>query len=94
MAHCKGVVTNKGKCSHTLRRMEGMSDQLWHMTYTLKSDQEPAVMELDESIRRSRDDDTIMDESPVEDSRCNGCIERATQAAQDPIRTMKVYWKD
>ena len=84
-----GVVPSKGRCSHAVRRMEGMLDQLGHMKYILKSDQEPAIIELKELIRRGRDDDIIMEESLVEYSRSHWCIERAIQAVQDHIRTMK-----
>ena len=44
-------------------------------------------MELTESIKRSRYDDIIMEESPVEDSRPNGYAGMAMQTVQDQIRT-------
>ena len=84
-----GVVPNKGKCAHAVRRIEGMIDQLGYRKYILKPDQEPAIMELKELVKRGRDDAIIMGESPVEDSRSNGYVERATQAVQDHIRTMR-----
>ena len=59
------------------------------MKYMLKSDQEPAVVELKGLPKRSRDDEIIMEESPADDSRSNGYVERAAQAVQDQIRTMK-----
>ena len=39
--------------------------------------------------RMQRDDDIIMEESPIEDSMSNGYIERAIQTVQDQVRTMK-----
>ena len=55
----------------------------------MKSDQEPAIMDLKEQVRMSRDEEVIMEESPVEDSRSNGFIERAIQGVQDQISTVK-----
>ena len=49
-----GVVPSKGRCAHTVSRMEGMLDQLGNKKYILKSDQEPAVLELKEQVRMSR----------------------------------------
>ena len=69
--------------------MEGMLDQLGCMKYILKSDQEPASVELNESWKRGRDDDIIMEESPVEDSRSHGYVERAVQTVQGQVRTLK-----
>ena len=46
-------------------------------------------MDLKETIKRARDGEVIMEESPVEDSRSNGYIERAVQTVQDQVRTMK-----
>ena len=84
-----GVVPSKGKCAHAVRRMEGMLDILGYRKYILKSDQEPAIMELKEQVRMSREEEVIMEESLVEDSRSNGLIERAIQGVQDQIRTLK-----
>ena len=40
-----GVVPNKGRCAHAVRRLEGMMDQLGYRKYIMKSDQEPAIMQ-------------------------------------------------
>ena len=82
------VVPNKGKCAHAVRRIEGMLDVLGYKKYVMKSDQEPAILERKEQVRMSRDEEVIMEESPVED-RSNGYIERAIQSVRDQVRTMK-----
>ena len=46
-------------------------------------------MELKELIKRTRDDEVILEESPVEVSRSNGYVGRAMQTVQDQIRTMR-----
>ena len=66
-----------------------MLDQLGYKRYIIKTDQEPSIMELKDSIIRIRGEEAIPEESPVQDSRSNGFIERAVQTVQGQIRTLK-----
>merc|ERR1711888_459003 len=83
------VVPQKGKCTPAVRKVEELMDSLGYTKVVMKTDQEPAIMELKDSVRRSRTEEIIPEESPVEDSRSNGYIERAIQEIQGHIRTLK-----
>ena len=82
------VVPSKGRCTHAVRKIEEMMDSLGYTKVVMKTDQEPAIMELKDSVRRSRVEEIIPEESPVEDSRSNGYIEKAIQEVQGQIRTL------
>ena len=70
-----------------------MLDNLGYGEIIMKTDQEPAILELKDVVRRSRQEDIIPEESPVtspvEDSRSNGFIERAIQTVQGQSRQYK-----
>ena len=83
------VVPRKGKCAHAFQQVNNMLDKLGHKKYIIKTDQEPAMVELRNTIARSRGDQIIPEESPVMDSRSNGFVERAAQAVQDQVRTLR-----
>merc|ERR1711973_507294 len=83
------VVPSKGKCACAVKKVEEMMDSLGYTKFVLKTDQEPAIMELKDAVRRSRTEEIIPEESPVEDSRSNGYIERAIQEVQGQVRTIK-----
>ena len=83
------VVPRKGKCSHATKRMNKVLDVLGYRRLVLKSDQEPAILQLKEQVKDERTEEIIMEMSPVEDSRSNGEMEKAIQDVQGQIRTMK-----
>jgi len=56
---------------------------------TLKCDGESALKHIQEEVRRRRSDETILENSPVGDSRANGIAERAVQSIVGLIRTLK-----
>ena len=64
-----------------------MLDQLGYRRLILKSDQEAAILELKEDLKRVREEEITMDESPTQDSPSNGFIERAVQEVQGQLRT-------
>ena len=66
-----------------------MIDQLGYKKYIIKVDQEPSTLELRGIISRSRGGQVIPEEPPAMDSRVNGFIEKAIQAVQGQIRTLK-----
>ena len=57
----------------------------------LKSDGEPAIVALQEAIVRSRQSETIVENSPKGDSQSNGAAENAVRETEGMIRTWKVY---
>ena len=71
-----------------------LSDKLEQIGYsevdiTLKSDQEPAVVDLKREIGVRRQASTAMVESPVRESKCNGAVERAVRTWQAQFRTLR-----
>jgi hypothetical protein len=55
----------------------------------LKCDGENALKHIQEEVQRRRSEETILENSPVGDSRSNGKAERAVQSIVGLIRTMK-----
>ena len=69
---------------------EGMLDIRGYKRTIFKSDQEPAIIELKRDVARIKAEvEFIPEESPVEDSRSNGYIERSIQTVQGQIRASK-----
>ena len=48
----------------------------------VKNDQEASIVEVQGAIRRARDAQTVMENSPVGDSQSNGLAERAVRRLQ------------
>ena len=59
------------------------------MQVTLKSDQEPAMVELKKEVGIRRAAETVMVESPVRESKSNGSVERAIRTWQGQFRTLR-----
>ena len=76
------VVPRKWVCQHSVFRMEIMLDLLGYKRIIMKTDQEPAILDLKSEIIRSRREEIIPEESPAMDSRGNSFIEQAIQAIQ------------
>ena len=53
----------------------------------VKSDQEPSIEAVQEAIKMSRKQDTMLDTSPVGESRSNGLTEKTVQEVTGIIRT-------
>jgi hypothetical protein len=56
----------------------------------LKADNEPATHALQEEVKKQRQDETLLENSPVGESQSNGVAERAVQAAGEHIRVVKL----
>ena len=61
---------------------------------TIKTDGEPALMDLKRAIMASRVGITTPIESPVRQSKSNGAMERAIRTWQGYLRTIKKYFED
>ena len=55
----------------------------------IKSDQEPAIVNVQEEIREVRRGKTICTNSPVGESECNGRAENAVRQVQMKVRTFR-----
>jgi len=56
----------------------------------IKSDQEPALVDLVKAIKQKRTGETIIEHSKVYDSQSNGVVERAIQTVEGLTRTFKI----
>ena len=61
---------------------------------TIKTDGEPALLDLKRAIMASRTGLTTPIESPVRQSKSNGSMERAIRTWQGYLRTVKKYFED
>ena len=84
------VVPKKG-FSHEHGTMELIKDiaKLGYNEIILKCDGEPALKTIQEEVRRQRSEKTILENSPVGDSRANGAAERAVQAIAEQVRVIR-----
>ena len=64
-------------------------EHLGHKKIVFKTDQEAAMKGLQERIRMARSDQTILENSPVEESQSNGVVEKAIQEVEGMVRTLK-----
>ena len=55
----------------------------------MKLDGEPALKTIQEEVRRQPSEKTILENSPVGDSRANGAAERAVQAIAEQVRVIR-----
>ncbi len=81
------MVPRKGLLASMHGAVEMIKDigKLGHREVILKSDNEPALRSVQEEVKRRREDPTILENSPVGDSRANGAAERAVQAVGEQI---------
>ena len=83
------VVPEKGRNPHAIKILRRGIENLGYKKMILRSDQEPAIMALKESVKRERDEDIVMEESPVGESASNGSIENAVRNVQGQVRSMR-----
>ena len=80
----KGLIAN-----HGVNQMLRDLDTLGHKKMRLKSDGEPALVSIQEEVKRQRAYETLLENSPVGDSRSNGIAERAVQSVAEQIRVLR-----
>ena len=56
----------------------------------MRSDGEPAIKDLFEKVASQRASQTLLEQSPVGDSRANGRAERAVQTMEKQVRVLKL----
>jgi hypothetical protein len=65
-------------------------EELGSKKVILKADNEPATHTLQEERKKQRQEETLLENSPVGESQSNGTAERAAQAAGEHIRVVKL----
>eukprot|EP00973_Karenia_brevis_P091878 12409601-Karenia_brevis.AAC.1 len=71
-----------------VRRLAVWIDSLGYGRIILKSDQEESIQALQKAVKELRTADTVLENSPVGESRSNGLTEKAIQEVQGIIRTL------
>ena len=84
------VVPKKG-ITHERGAVEMIRDitKLGYHEVILKCDGEPALKSVQEEVKKQRAEKTILENSPVGDSRTNGAAERAAQAIAEQVRVLR-----
>ena len=59
------------------------------MRITIRSDQEPSILNLKKAVAIKRNAETALLESPVQESKSNGKVERAVRTWRDQFRTLR-----
>ena len=74
----------------TVRRVVENLAKLGHKKVILRSDQEPAILDIINGVVETRQDPTIPQNSPVGESKSNGFVERAVRSAKDQLRILRL----
>jgi hypothetical protein len=83
------AVTRKGYDERLCRQVVNDLDNLGYKDIVLKSDQEPAIINLVEIIKANWNGNAVLENSPVRESEANGAVERAIQTWEGQVRCMK-----
>jgi len=77
------IVFQKGNIDWVADRIVEDIDQFGHSTNVcIKSDQEPAFVDLVRAVKQKRSGETFIEHSKVYDSQSNGTVERAIQSVE------------
>ena len=68
---------SKGVDSYAVETVKRMVERLGYKKIIMKSDNEPAILALQEAVRRETDVEIVMEEVPVGDHQANGLVENA-----------------
>ena len=83
-------VPRKGMAStHGATEMLKDLAKLGHGKMILKSDNEPALVNVQKEVARLREKETVLENSPPGDSKANGIAERAVQAFGEQFRVVR-----
>jgi hypothetical protein len=83
------ATARKGYNELLCRQVVNDLDNLGYKDIVLKSDQEPALINLLETIKAAWNGNSVLENSPVRESEANGAVERAIQTWEGQVRTMK-----
>ena len=83
------VVPQKGRCEYATKSVVTDVEALGQKNMVLKSDGEPALVALKETIKEELEARVVLEESPVGESKSNGAVENAVQQVQGQVRSMK-----
>ena len=85
------IVFQKGNLDWVSDRLVEDIDKFGHSANVcIKSDQEPALVDLVRAVKEKRTGETFVEHSKVYDSQSNGTVERAIQSVEGLTRTIKM----
>ena len=84
------VCPRKGTHEHSIDQALLNLKRLGHSKMVIKTDQEPALVSLADNIKARREQDTILEHSPVAESAANGIAEKAVQQVEERVRVLKL----
>ena len=85
------IVFQKGNLDWVADRVVNDMETFGHCANVyIKSDQEPALVDLVRAVKEKRTGETFVEHSKVYDSQSNGTVERAIQSVEGLTRTMKM----
>ena len=86
------MVPKKGHDPHAIKMIAREIRISGYSKLTLKSDQEPAIRELLDAVKRERTEpiDIMLEESPVGEHKSNGEVENTAQVIQGQVRTLRL----
>ena len=82
------AVPQKGVDDNVVQRVVQDLDNIGYKEIVLKSDQEPAILSLMESVKANWNGEAALEASPVGESESNGAIERTIQTWEGQVRTI------
>ena len=86
------IVPRKGLVAeHGVAQLLKDIDRLGYKKLCLKCDGEPALLAIQEQVKKIRSDETLTENSPAGDSRANGIAERAVQSVAEQIRVVRSH---
>ena len=83
------LVEEKGVNAYAIKRVGQDIGLLGYRKFIFKSDNEPAIRALKEAIKNERQEEIIMEESPVGESASNGEVEAAIKQVEGMFRSIK-----
>ena len=84
-----GLCRKKGDHWYSSRVLEGQLAELGYKRVIIRSDQEPAIKKLKETVKRVSDTQIVCEESPVGESKSLGSVNVQIQALQGMVRTLR-----
>ena len=88
---CGHMIPGKGMdMEWTAQRVSTDIDNLGYRRISLRSDQEPAIIALLEKVKRLCSTEVVLETAPKGDKNANGIAERAVQAVEGQLRTLKL----
>lgn len=82
---CKGIGDE-----YVVEKILGIIDYMRYSTFTLKTDREPALVQVAKEIKVRRIQETYIENPPAYDPQANGLVEKTVQAIMNQFRAIQL----